>query len=322
MASVVFTRGDHDESAHALAWCATGPDGEPAAASDADAGGFPVFPRSAAKPLQALPAVRAGVLERFGLGERHLALACASHGGTDGHVAVVAETLAAVGMDEDDLGCGPLEPLFAPAAAALRAWGREPTRIVHNCSGKHALGLALCVHEGWDPRGYLEADHPLQQAMHAALADAAVCRIEEVSHGTDGCGMLAFRMPLRALARAFGRLASGALGPAGETVARAMHAHPGLVAFPGGIDTELMVAEPGLVAKVGAEGVLALGLPDGRGAALKVLDGARRALDPAGVALAREVLGLAAAGAPLEALARPVVANSRGDEVGAGEARL
>ncbi len=64
-------------------------------------------------------------------------------------------------------------------------------------------------------------------------------------------------------------------GPSGDRCAAAMRAHPELVAFDGAIDTELMRAEPGLVAKIGAEGVLAVGLADGRGLALKVRDGSR-----------------------------------------------
>ena len=104
--------------------------------------------------------------------------------------------------------------------------------------------------------------------------------------------MRTFAMPLSALAFAFGGLAGGRLGPSGDRCAAAMRAHPELVAYPGAIDTELMRAEPGVVAKIGAEGVLALGLPDGRGLALKVRDGAARAVAPAAVALARAVLGL------------------------------
>jgi L-asparaginase II len=75
-----------------------------------------------------------------------------------------------------------------------------------------------------------------------------------------------------------------------------------------------MRAEAGLVAKIGAEGVLALGLPDGRGLALKIRDGALRAVPPAGVALARSALGLVAA-VPDELVAAPIV-NSRGIRVG------
>ena len=55
----------------------------------------PVFPRSAVKALQALPLVESGAADRFGFGDEELALACASHSGEPGHVAVVERMLAA-----------------------------------------------------------------------------------------------------------------------------------------------------------------------------------------------------------------------------------
>ena len=55
-----------------------------------------------------------------------------------------------------------------------------------------------------------------------------------------------------------------------------MSAHPGMVGGTGRDVTTLMAAMPGVVAKDGAEGVYAVGLPDGRSAALKILDGAQR----------------------------------------------
>jgi L-asparaginase II len=142
---------------------------------------------------------------------------------------------------------------------------------------------------------------------------------DDMVRGTDGCGMCTFHLPLGALARSFGRLAGGKLGEAGTRVAAAMTAHPELVAFDGAVDTELMRASAGLVAKVGAEGVMAIGLPDGRGLALKVRDGAMRALDPASVAAVRSILGVPV---DLPALARPAVLNSLGEPVGEGYAEL
>jgi L-asparaginase II len=322
MASVIFSRGGYAESAHHFLWCTTKPDGAVDEASGDDAPGLDVFARSASKPLQALPAVRAGVLERYGLGDRHLAIACASHGGAAEHVAAVSEILEACGATEDDLGCGPSDPRAPAAADAARARGDAPRRIVHNCSGKHALGLALCAQKDWVGDHYWIRSHPLQHAMRDAVAQAVGAPPEAVPHGVDGCGMLAFQVPLAGLAGAFGRLASGRLGEAGDRVAGAMRAHPGLVAYEGAIDTELMAADDALVAKVGAEGVLAVGLADGRGLAVKVLDGGMRALDPAGVALVREVLGRPASNPALDELARPVVRSSRGEAVGEGVARI
>jgi len=296
---VVVERGGRVESEHRFVWRLGNGDHAYAA-----------FLRSAAKPLQALPAVNAGVLERLGLDDRHLAIGCASHGGSPEHVARVAEILAACGLGVGHLACGAVPPRDPVAAAALPG---APRRIHHNCSGKHALGLALCVVEGWPVEGYLEAAHPLQRAMADAVADAL--GVEAPAQAIDGCGMPTFHAPLAALASAFGRLASGGLGASGAGVAAAMRANPGLVAYPGAIDTELMVGMP-VVAKLGAEGVIAIGCDDGRGLAVKVADGALRALDPAAVWAAREVLGLRVGSAALEALAQPAVRNSRGTVVG------
>jgi L-asparaginase II len=313
--TVVVRRGGHVESVHRFAWRLTEPDG--AVRGGGDAG--PVFVRSAAKPFQALPAVAAGVIERFGLGERHLAVACASHGGDDQHLARVAETLAACGMGEADLGCGPLTPRDARAAAGLHG---PPRRIHHNCSGKHALGLALCVAQGWPVAGYLDAGHPLQRGMRASIARATETPSDALPDAVDGCGMRTYALGLERLAAGFGRLAAGQLGPEGHRVAAAMTAHPALVAYPGAIDTELMAAAPGVVAKIGAEAVIAIGAPDGRGLALKVLDGGGRAVDPAAVLCARELLGLPADTPRLRSIAAPPVLNSRGEMVGGLEASL
>jgi L-asparaginase II len=65
-----------------------------------------------------------------------------------------------------------------------------------------------------------------------------------------------------------------------------------------------MTAVPGLLLKSGAEGVLAFALPDGRAGAVKIDDGAPRALPAVIVALLRS-LGLdAASGADVAALDR------------------
>jgi L-asparaginase II len=296
---IVVERGGRVESEHRFVWRLADGDHDEQA-----------FLRSAAKPLQALPAVRAGVLERLGLDDRHLAMACASHGGSPEHVARVSEILAASGLGVGHLACGAVAPRDPVAAAALPG---APRRIHHNCSGKHALGLALCVVEDWPVEGYLDAEHPLQRAMAGAVADAL--GVVAPPRAIDGCGMLTFHAPLAALARAFGRLAGGDLGAPGLRIAAAMRAHPGLVAFPGAIDTELMAATP-VIAKIGAEGVIALGCEDGRGVAVKVADGALRALDPAAVWAAGELLGVPVGTGRLAALAAPEVRNSRDEVVG------
>jgi L-asparaginase II len=299
-------RGGVVESEHRVAWCVTSP---LARVTEAWPGASELvtFARSAVKPFQALSSVRAGVLERFGLGERHLALACASHGGSDAHVTLVAEMLAACGLDDEALGCGP----SLPRDPSIEV---PPSRIRHNCSGKHALGLARCVHEGWPVSEYLAADHPLQNALRAEVQ--AATQSPAAGEAVDGCGMRTFALALKALARAFGRLAGGQLGPDADRVVAAMGSNPELVGYAGTIDTELMAGEDELVAKVGAEGLLCLGLPDGRAVAMKALDGAHRPVPPAAVWLVRAVLGLQADTHALANLDAPPILNSRSEVVG------
>jgi L-asparaginase II len=228
--------------------------------------------------------------------------------------------LRAAGCAEADLACGPSEPRDPVAAAAHREAGGGPEAVRHNCSGKHAFAIALAVAEGWPVEGYFDAGHPVQETMWRGVAEATGLEPAQLPQATDGCGMRTFSVPLARLAEAFGRLAGGGLGPAGERLAAAMRAHPELVAFDGALDTELMRAHEGLVAKIGAEGVLGVGLPDGRGAALKVLDGAMRGLDTAALLVLDERLGLALGGPVLERLREAPVVNSRGERVGRAEA--
>ena len=313
---VIVTRGGAPESVHRVAACLTTPGGVVEAETEPGAAARQVFARSAAKPLQALTAVEGGALEALGLGEPHLAVACASHSGGDQPVALATEILEAAGLDQSALRCGVVAPLDPEVAARI---GADLRPIHHNCSGKHAMGLALCVSRGWPTEGYLEPHHPLQRAMRQTIAAITG---ERPLEGVDGCGMRAYRLPLMRLAAAFGRLAAGDLGPGAQRVADAMRAHPQLIGRPRAVDAELMGAERGLVAKLGAEGVVAVGLPDGRGLALKVLDGGWRALGPATLAAARKGLRIAAEGPGLERLVSPTLRNASGTEVGRVEARL
>jgi L-asparaginase II len=86
---------------------------------------------------------------------------------------------------------------------------------------------------------------------------------------------------LAGLARAFLAVVSAPPGTPQRVVADAMRAHPELVSGTGREDACLMRAIPGLLSKGGAEGVLAVAVPEKGAIAIKVDDGAMRALLPA-----------------------------------------
>lgn len=265
-----------------------------------------IYPRSSNKPLQALAMVRHGL----DLPGELLALACASHSGEDFHLEGVRRILASAGLTEDALQCTPGLPLGTEAMRAHLAASLGPAALYMNCSGKHAAMLATCVLAGWPTDGYLDPGHPLQQAIQRTIEETSGEPVGAV--GVDGCGAPVFGISLRGLATAFARIAAAEVGPE-HRVAAAMRAHPEWVGGTGRDVTTLMHHLPGAVAKDGAEGVYAIGLPDSTAVALKIADGSSRARSVVAVAALRE-LGVDVA--PLAALAeQPVLGH--GQPVGA-----
>jgi L-asparaginase II len=243
----------------------------------------PMYPRSSNKPLQATAALAAGA----DLEGELLALAAASHSGEQYHVSGVREILARAGLVAGSLQCPPAAPEDPEARAEWRRKGAERDRLLMNCSGKHAAMLLACVRAGWPTENYLDPGHPLQLAARAELADAAG---EPVAHtGVDGCGAPVMAVSLAGLARAFRSLTTAEPTTARRRVADAMRAHPEYVAGTRRSDTWLMRGVPGVLAKIGAEGVQAVAFPDGRALAFKLDDGAGRARGPVLAAALREL---------------------------------
>jgi len=235
----------------------------------------PIFPRSSNKPLQAVGMLRAGLRPHA---PADLALISASHYGEPFHVQRAAEILAAAGLSPAALRCPESLPMSESARDALLRAGGGPSRILMNCSGKHAGMLVTCVANDWPLESYREAKHPLQVAIAEAVVDLAGEPI--AATGVDGCGAPVFAFSLTALARSFLRLVEAAPGTHERRVADQMRAHPELVAGTGADDTVLMTGVPGLLSKVGAEGVQAVAVPGVGALAFKIEDGAMRARTP------------------------------------------
>jgi L-asparaginase II len=254
---------------------------------------WPCMLRSAAKPLQALPAVRDGVVERYDLEARHVAVACGSHEGTPAHAAAVADVIARAGLSLADLRPRGVHPPLAPdAARALTLAGRTPTVLEHNCSGNHALMLLRESMLGRDPRAYLD---PAGQAQADATEAVALACSSELVIAGDRCGMRAYSLPLRNAALGYLRLAGHEMPEpfteAARAVAGAMRGAPDMVAGPGSFDS-LANALPRVVAKRGALGVFCCASAEtGRGGALKVEDGSFEAMEIAALHLLEAVAG-------------------------------
>ena len=235
----------------------------------------PIFPRSSNKPMQVTGMLRAGL----GFADpADLALAAASHWGEPMHIQRVRTMLASAGLTEEHLACPPDLPLSPSAREELLAAGGKRAPILMNCSGKHAAMLCTCVAAGWPTAGYRAPEHPLQRVLLATIEELAAEPV--LATGVDGCGAPLYALSLTGLASAYLRLVGAPAGTPERVVADAMRAYPELVSGTGADDAVLMRGLPGALAKGGAEGVLAVGVPDVGAVAIKIDDGAMRARMP------------------------------------------
>jgi L-asparaginase II len=289
-----FTRGSTVESIHYGAIAIVDVTGK-IIASVGDPGAV-TYLRSSAKPFQALPFIERGGQALFNLTPREIALMCASHSGTDEHVAVAEAMQVKTGVTEADLLCGVHYPIDESTSQVMKEQQQQPTPNRHNCSGKHT-GMLAFVHlkelSGQpvdESLAYIDSDHPIQREILQTFADLCGLSGKDVKVGIDGCSAPNFAVPLQNAAFGFARLCDpdqGNVSPieraaACRTITSAMIFNPDMVGGPGRFDTRLMEAVQGrLVAKGGAEGYQGIGLLPGAlgenspalGIALKISDG-------------------------------------------------
>jgi L-asparaginase II len=248
-----------------------------------------IYARSSMKPIQALPIIESGASDAFGFTEEEIALLCASHNGEEAHTAAAASMLQKMRLSGTCLLCGPHAPYDPLAASRLSKKGIAPTALHNNCSGKHAGMLALALQLESPIDDYMDPGHPVQRRMRRMVSQMSGVSEDELVLGTDGCGVPVFGLPLHRLAAAYAELGAVSLlqntptAAAAHRILAALRAHPFQLAGSGRYDTRLIEVTGGrIIGKMGAEGVFALTLPHkGLGLALKIEDGAQRAIYPA-----------------------------------------
>lgn len=231
-----------------------------------------VYPRSTLKPLQTAALLSTGVH----LTDLEVALTTASHSGSKDHREAVAAFLNRHGFHENDLQCPVDWPLGSAERADLVKSGGVASRVAMNCSGKHAGFLATCAHLGYDTTTYLDPDHPLQVLIARTIEEWTGETIGFSS--TDGCGAPLHTVSVRGLATGIARLSLGQ-SPEAATLLRAVSATAWALDGAGRANT-VTIETMGGIAKIGAEGLVVIGTPEGVAVAVKILDGSMRATTP------------------------------------------
>ena len=276
--------------------------------------------RSSAKPFQAVAVVDSGAVREFGLTSTEIAVMAGSHSGEEKHVVAVSSILQKIGLGHEHLKCGTHPPI--KDSVSLGEQERPRTTLHHNCSGKHAGMLALAVFKNLDIDNYLDRDHPIQRLITKTISEICLYPEEKIGFGIDGCSAPNHALPLYNMALGYARMVTPNAVPrekaqAYNTVVMAMLEHPDYVAGEGRFDTVLS-RSPGekIVFKAGAEALECFSfLERKQGAAVKIVDGAKRALFPFSIELLYK-LGARARQEELDDFHRPVINNWRGLEVG------
>ena len=220
-ALVRVRRGAGVESEHRVAWATTdrGRGGRARAAG----GGRPPTPARRSSPARrpsrsrrsracapACPSASASAPSTSRWPARRTAAATRTSGGC-------ARSSPPPGAARPTSPAAPAEPRDPAAAIALREAGDQPAPVRHNCSGKHAFGLALRDRRGLAGRRATSTRGTRSRTRwRAGSPRPRGVEPGELARATDGCGMRTFSVPIARLAAAFGRLASGGLGPAGR----------------------------------------------------------------------------------------------------------
>lgn len=257
----------------------------------------PAFIRSTGKPLQAIEPLLGGVAEAFGWEDRHLAMMGASQRGLPEQIEALTEMRERAGIEEEAFVFRASAPTHAKSRDEWAKIGAVPRKIYHTCAGKHLGMLAWCKLMGWPLEGYAEPDHPAQRRITARVREWLGAGEAETAVGRDGCGLPVAAVPMWRTALAYARLAcpdaapDAAAAEAAERVVRAMGRYPELVEGPGRL-ASILLADPNIVAKSGAQGLFTLGLRKERlGIAVHLSDGSEAAWGPIVIALLEKLGG-------------------------------
>lgn len=230
---------------------------------------YPFYLRSCAKPLQASLLIDFKTDKLLAMTSQEIAICCASHTGEECHVNTVKNLLNKIGLDESYLKCSLHKPLSKTEQEKLILSCRAENILQNNCSGKHAMMLAICKQNGWVVNDYYKPEHPVQVAIKEKIYE--LCEVKKQFPQTkDGCGVPIYAMPLKNMVKGYLNLF---LNEKYSKIKEAFIKNPYLIGGEKRLDTAIMGVNDKLIAKVGAGGlIIVLNLEKKEGLIVKIMD--------------------------------------------------
>jgi len=253
----------------------------------------PLWTRSILKPWQLMGNLKTLKKRYLELNERHYALMTASHVADVEHLSVLRQIIQIGQVSENDLQC----PAARPSAPRLNSKtvndGVQSRSLFHNCSGKH-LGYLLYLKAHGLPLGnYLDAGGQQFKELIGFLSTLTGRKTDSFTPTTDGCQLPNYALSASEMAHAYLSLINPGATHANEDlkareqfVSALFNTYPHLISGMERLDTRIMNGEVAnlteevtAVAKLGAEGLLAVGIksnrrfPHGLGILIKLASG-------------------------------------------------
>ncbi len=213
---------------------------------------YKFFHRSCMKPLQASVLSELRLDEKYGLTQEEIAVCCGSHCGDLIHQEKVLSVLNKIGCSENDLLCPAIEPLSLKEKKRLIISNLPCRKIHNNCSGKHALMLAVCKDKEYELKNYKNLSHPLSDFILNKVCKICNTNIKDVIVGKDGCGLPVIATTLEQLGAGFLNLFTDNKY---KKITDAFLKYPYLIGGEGRLDSEIINISDNLIAKVGACGL-------------------------------------------------------------------
>lgn len=234
--------------------------------------------RSSAKPLQAIPVIKSGILEKYGFSEHEITILAGSHAGEFIHLQTIESMLNKIGYREEDLIMNPTYPAAESIREEMIRNHQCPRKALHNCSGKH-IGIILLQEALGEKRTeYWKMDAPAQKVILETLHELSGYD-NKIEVSIDGCGVPVFAVPLKNIAISYLKLGSPHLisdektRDAVKKITSLMNKYPLMVRGTNYL-CSLMNMDTNIVAKGGAQGIYAFALKkEHLGIAFKIADG-------------------------------------------------
>ncbi len=238
------------------------------------------YPRSAMKLIQVMPLLELGGMEKFDFTLEEIAVMCGSHNAEPEHLRVVNSILQKIGLDKENLNCGPQYPTSKRDADELIRKSEKPHHIHNNCSGKHAGMLALCKLLDAEIDDYLNPNHPIQTLILQYVEEVYEYPQTQMVTALDGCSAPVYSIPVYNQALAFKNIVntdsySTERRFACDTIVQAMSTYPFMVAGSKRYCSDMMkICGSRIIGKTGAEGVFCMSLlQEQMGVCIKIDDG-------------------------------------------------